>query len=189
MTQGRYGVLIRVLEPRARFETAGEPRALAAALREVGLQLPSNPNTSACSAAGLQVYWLGPRRYVITASMPDEERVQRQLIDAFDRFPAADVFCTTDMVVRFELDGPGAASILAQGTALDVSDAGFAVGVAAVTDLWGVAAVVERSAESPLSRIVTVDRSLAGFIEGWLHTANGQPSARMPGVMRTAAGA
>ena len=90
------------------------------------------------------------------------------------------------MVVTFELAGPGAADVLAQGTALDVSDAVFAAGSVTVTDLWGVAAVVERPADLPGCRRMTVDRSLAGFVEGWLQTANGLRSALKPGVMRTA---
>lgn len=188
MTVARYEVSIRRLAPSARFEAAGEPDAMAAALRAVGLQLPSDANTSVRSTSGWQVAWLGPRRCVITAPMLDEERLQRQLHDAFGRFGSADVCCTSDMVACFELAGPGAASVLAQGTALDVSDAAFAAGTATVTDLWGVAAVVERPPEAPLCRVVTIDRSLAGFIEGWLQTANGQPSALKPGVMCTASG-
>ena len=189
MMAGRYDVSIRRLEPCARFEAAGEPQAMAAALRAAGLQLPSDANASVRSHTGWQVAWLGPRRCVVTAPIDDEKRLQRQLHDAFDSFVSADVCCTSDMVARFELAGPGAASVLAQGTALDVSDAGFAAGTATVTDLWGVAAVIERPPESPFCRVVTVDRSLAGFIEGWLQTANGLPSSLRPGVMRTASGA
>ena len=189
MTANRYEVAIRRLAPSARFEASGEPQAMAAALRAAGLQLPSDANTAVRSATGWQVAWLGPRRCVITAPMHDEERMQRELHDAFGQFGSADVCCTSDMVACFELAGPGAASILAQGTALDTSDAAFAAGTATVTDLWGVAAVVERPPHSPLCRVVTVDRSLAGFIEGWLLTANGLPSDLKPGVMRTASGA
>lgn len=189
MTTGRYGVSPRRIGPCARFEVAGEPLAMAAALRSAGLPLPSDANTAVRSQDGRQVAWLGPRRFVVTGPMDDEQRLQRLLQEAFSLFVSADVCCTTDMVACFELAGPGAASILAQGTALDVSDAAFAAGAATVTDLWGVAAVVERPTQSPLCRIVTVDRSLAGFVEGWLRTADGLPSTIKPGVMRSASGA
>ena len=189
MVTGRYGVSPRRIEPCARFEAAGEPHALAAALRMAGLPLPSDANTAVRSPAGWQVAWLGPRRFVVTGPIRDELRLQRLLHDAFSQFVSADVCCSTDMVACFELAGPGAASVLAQGTALDVSDAAFAAGSATVTDLWGVAAVVERPTQSPLCRVITVDRSLAGFIEGWLRTADGLPSSIKPGVMRSASGA
>ena len=189
MTTGRYGVATRRIEPCARFEAAGEALAMASALRTAGMQLPSDPNTAVRSQAGWQVAWLGPRRYVVTGPIDDAPRLQRLLHDAFSAFDSADVCCTTDMVACFELAGAGAASVLAQGTALDVSDAAFAAGSATVTDLWGVAAVVERPTQSPLCRVITVDRSLAGFIEGWLRTADGLPSSIKPGVMRSASGA
>ena len=186
---GRYQVSLRRLEPCARFEAAGQPEALAAALGAAGLRLPARANTSALSDGAVQVDWLGPRRFVISAPTSYEQRLQGLLLEAFSGFEAADVCCTTDMVVRFELSGAGAADVLAQGTGLGVSDSGFAPGCAAVTDLWGIAAVIERPVDLPQCRRVVVDRSLAGYVEGWLQTANGLPSALKPGVMRTAAGA
>ncbi len=186
---GRYQVTLRTLEPCARFEAAGQPEALAAALVAAGLQMPARANTSAVSGGAVQVYWLGPRRFVISAPMSDEQRLQGLLLQSFSAFGTADVCCTTDMVVRFELVGSGAADVLAQGTGLDVSDSRFAPGYAAVTDLWGIAAVIERPADLPHCRRVVVDRSLAGYVEGWLQTANGLPSSLKPAVMRTAAGA
>ncbi len=186
---GRYQLTLRTLEPCARFEAAGQPTALTAALGAAGLRLPARANTSALSDGAVQVDWLGPHRFVISSPMSDEQRLHGLLLQAFSAFEMADVCCTTDMVVRFELSGAGAADVLAQGTGLDVSDASFAPGCAAVTDLWGVAAVIERPQDLPLCRRVIVDRSLAGYVEGWLQTANGLPSALKPGVMRTAAGA
>lgn len=185
---GRYPTTLRTLDPCARFEAAGQPDALAAALGAAGLPLPARANTSAVSEGGVQVDWLGPRRLVISAPMADEQRLQRVLMQAFAAFETADVCCTSDMVVRFELVGAGAADVLAQGTGMDVSDARFAPGCAAVTDLWGIAAVIERPVDRPDCRRVAVDRSLAGYVLGWLNTANGLPSTSIPGVMRTAAG-
>ena len=189
MTGQRYPVSMGQPAPRARFEAAGQPDALLAALGAAGLILPMHANSSAHTGVDLRVDWLGPRRFVVTTSLADEEQLTTTLQRVFAGFELADVCCTTDMVVTFELAGPGAADILAQGTALDVSDAAFAAGSVTVTDLWGVAAVVERPTDLAGCRRVTVDRSLAGFVEGWLQTANGLRSALKPGVMRTAHGA
>ena len=90
------------------------------------------------------------------------------------------------MVASFELLGAGVADVLAQGTPLDVSSAAFAAGSVTVTDLWGVAAVIERPGGAADCLRVTVDRSLAGYVEGWLRTASGLQSPLQPGVMRTA---
>jgi len=189
VTSGHYDVSIRRLEPCARFEAVGSPETLAAALRLAAIQLPSAPATSTWSPGGVQVDWLGPRRYAVTAPMPDEQRLLGLLQEAFTAFEFALVFCCSDMVTRFELAGPGAPDVLAQGTALDMSDQSFALGSAVVTDLWGVAAVIEHPLDAPQCRRVIVDRSLAGFIEGWMQTANGLSSTFKPGVMRTAIGA
>lgn len=189
MTAGRYRVSICRLDRRARFEMAGPAHELFAALQAAGLPLPPRVNSSAFAPSAVQVDWLGPRRVVVTAPMADEASLHGLLLDVFGRLPCADMGCTTDMVSRFELAGPGAADVLAQGTALDLSDQAFAPGSATVTDLWGVAVVVERPLERQHCRCLTVDCSLAGFIQGWLQTANGQPSGPRPGVMRTAGGA
>ena len=188
MSVQRYPVSLERPAPRARFEAAGQPAALLAALHAAGLRLPLRANSSAHTGPDLRVDWLGPRRFVLSTSWADEERLNTSLQGVFAGFELADVCCTTDMVVTFELAGPGAADVLAQGTALDLSDAAFAAGSVTVTDLWGVAAVIERPTGRPGCRRVTVDRSLAGFVEGWLQTANGLPSALKPGVMRTAHG-
>ena len=188
MTGTRYPVLVSRGETRARFEAAGQPDALMAALQAAGLVVPARANTCAHTGSALRVDWLGPRRCVVSAPMDQEDALDERLHSAFATVELAAVCRTSDMVVSFELAGPGAPDLLAQGGALDFSDAAFAVGNVTGTDLWGIAAVVERSADAPGSLRVTVDRSLAGFVEGWLLVANGQPSSLRPGVMRTAHG-
>ncbi len=186
MTAPRYPVEIRPLAPRARFEAAGHPDALPAALRAAGLVLPSRPNSSADCGAMVRVDWLGPRRFVVSAPLDAEDRLANSLLPVFAGFELADVCCTTDMVASFELLGAGVADVLAQGTPLDVSRAAFAAGSVTVTDLWGVSAIIERPGGAADCLRVTVDRSLAGYVEGWLRTASGLHSPLQPGVMRTA---
>ncbi len=187
MTTGRYPVSIQRPQARARFEASGQPDALLAALRAASLSLPSRPNSAAQSDGTTRwTYWLGPRRFVVTSSIDEEAQLGRLLGDAFAAFALADVCCVTDMVLTFDLLGGGACALLSQGTALDISNSAFSAGSVTMTDLWGIAAMIERPLDLPECRRVTVDRSLGGFVEGWLWAANGLSSAHMPGVMRTA---
>ncbi len=183
MTARRYAVALRRLAPRARFEACGAPEDLIAALHAAGLPVPERHNSSIGSDGDVRIDWLGPRRFVISAPLEREEAVGGALEAVFAGFAAADVACVTDIVVTFEIAGPGAADVLAQGTPLDVGSASFAPASATGTELWGVGVVVERPIADPASFLVTVERSYAGYIEGWLDTAAGSGSDLKPGVM------
>jgi heterotetrameric sarcosine oxidase gamma subunit len=179
----RYDVALRRLAPTARFETCGKPEDLAAALRAAGLPVPERRNSSLAGDGRVRVDWLGPQRQVVRAPLEQEEAVGRALEAAFAGFAGADVTCITDMVVTFELAGSGAADVLAQGTPLDLSPAAFLPASATGTELWGVGVIVERPAADPKTFRVTVERSYAGYVEGWLRTAAGLISDLRPGVM------
>jgi heterotetrameric sarcosine oxidase gamma subunit len=183
MSAQRYDVALRRLAPCARFETRGKPGDLAAALRAAGLPVPERHNSSLAGGGHVRVDWLGPQRYVISAPLEREDAVGSTLEAAFAGFASADVTRVTDMVVTFELAGGGAADVLAQGTPLDISPATFLPASVTGTDLWGVGVIVERPAADPETLRVTVERSYAGYIDGWLRTAAGLPADIRPGVM------
>jgi len=183
MSAQRYDVALRRLAPCARFETRGKPGDLAAALRAAGLPVPERHNSSLAGDRHVRVDWLGPQRYVISAPLEREDAVGSTLEAAFAGFAGADVTRVTDMVVTFELAGGGAADVLAQGTPLDISPATFLPASVTGTDLWGVGVIVERPAADPKTLRVTVERSYADYIDGWLRTAAGLPADIRPGVM------
>lgn len=183
MTTQRYDVALRRLAPRARFEASGKPEDLVAALNAAGLAVPERHNASIGSDGQVRIDWLGPRRFVVSAPLELEEAVGRTLETRFAEFASADVTCVTGMTVTFELSGAGAADVLAQGTPLDISSVAFAPASATGTELWGVGVVVERPIADPASLRVTVERSYAGYIEGWLRTAAGLGSDLKPGVV------
>lgn len=186
MSAPRYPVTLSRMEPRARFEASGKHEDLLAGLRAAGMPIPERHNASGTSEAGVRVDWLGPRRFVVSAPYRQEETLGRALHAAFRGIAAADVVCITDMVATFQLSGAGGTEVLAQGTPIDTGRAVFAPGSATGTDLWGVAATLERPLDMPDDLRVTVDRSLAGYIEGWLMTAAGLASDLKPGVMLSA---
>jgi heterotetrameric sarcosine oxidase gamma subunit len=179
----RYDVALRRLLPRARFEACGKPDDLVAALHSAGLPVPERHNSSTGSDGQVRIDWLGPRRFVISVPLEREDAVGNVLEAGFAGFSGADVACVTDMVVTFELAGAGVADVLAQGMPLDISPAAFAPASATATELWGVGVIVERPTADPASLRVTVERSYAGYIEGWLRTAAGLSSDLKPGVM------
>ena len=179
----RYDVALRRLAPTARFDARGKPEDLAAALGTAGLPVPERRNSSLAGAGQVRVDWLGPQRYVITAPLDQEDAVDSALEAAFAGFAGADVTCSTDMVVTFELAGSGAADVLAQGTPLDISPAVLLPASVTGTELWGVGVIVERPAADPQIFRVTVERAYAGYVDGWLRTAAGLPADIRPGVM------
>jgi heterotetrameric sarcosine oxidase gamma subunit len=183
MSAPRYAVALRRLAPRARFETCGKTEDLRAALHAAGLPVPDCHNSSIDSEGQVRIDWLGPRRFVVSAPLAQEEIVGNALEAGFAGFASADVTCITGMVVAFEISGAAAAEVLAQGMPLDVSSVAFAPASATGTELWGVGVVVERPMADPASLRVTVERSYAGYIEGWLRTAAGLGSDLKPGVM------
>ena len=183
MSAPRYDVALRRLAPCARFETRGKPGDLAAALRAAGLPVPERRNSSLADEGHVRVDWLGPQRYVVTAPLAQEEALGGALEAAFAGFAGADVTCVTDMVITFELAGSGAADILAQGTPLDIGPAAFLPASVTGTELWGVGVIVERPVADPKTFRVTVERSYAGYVDGWLRTAAGLPADIRPGVM------
>ena len=179
----RYDVAVRQLAPNARFETRGKPGDLAAALRAAGLPVPERRNSSLAGDGHVRVDWLGPQRYAVTAPLAQEEVLGGALKAAFAGFAGADVACITDMVVTFELAGNGAADVLAQGTPLDIGPSALLAASVTGTELWGVGVIVERPAADPKTFRVTVERSYAGYVDGWLRTAAGLPADIRPGVM------
>ncbi len=183
MSAQRYAVALRRLAPRARFDACAKPEDLVAALQAAGLPLPERHNTSIKGHGQVQVDWLGPRRYVVSAPIEHEEVLGNTLKDAFGGFASADLVCVTDMVVGFDLAGEGAVDVLAQLISLDLGLAAFAPASATATELWGVGVVVERPLDEPSSLRLTVERSFAGYVEGWLRTAAGLSSDLLPGVM------
>lgn len=183
MTAQRYDVALRRLAPRARFEACGKLKDLVAALHAAGLPVPDRHNSSIGNDGKVRIDWLGPRRFVVSAPLEQEEAVGSALEAGFAGFASADVTRITDMVVTFEIAGAGAADVLAQGMPLDISSVAFAPASTTGTELWGVGVIVERPNADPNSLRVTVERSYAGYIEGWFRTAAGLPSDLKPGVM------
>ncbi|MCA3622921.1 MAG: hypothetical protein IOC52_01955 [Methylobacterium sp.] len=179
----RYPARITRLPMLALFEARGSEAGLLAALVASGLNLPPAAKSVAGQPTRPAVLRLGPRRVLIMGEAREEAALGEALDGAFAKVPGADFALVSDMFAAFDLSGKGCADILAQGSALDLSEAAMPAGSATGTELWGTAVIIIRSeGPQPGFRII-VDRSHAGFIEDWLTVASGGTSALKPGVM------
>jgi len=177
----RYAAVIRRLGPAAVFEARGEARALEAAMTMASLVLPGEHSRFALRQGDVRVLRLGPRRAMVWAPAAREEALERSLRGAFAATEAAVVANLSDLHAGFEITGPGAVDVLKQGVALDLRAHACPVGFASGTEAWGIGIVLARTDAQTFA--VLVDRALAGYLEGWLATANGEESAALPGTM------
>lgn len=154
----------------ALVELRGEPEAAARVAAGCGFDLPARPNSVAAGAGGLNVAWLGPRRWLALAPIVDEESLCSRVAAAALAEPLLDWACVSDMHAALVVAGPGAVDVLAQGCALDLEREAFASDAMTGTEMWGVGVLLRRTRDG---FEILVDRSLAGYLENWLVTAAG----------------
>jgi sarcosine oxidase subunit gamma len=117
---------------------------------------PTVPNT-VTEVAGRTVLWLGPDEWLVLGGVE---------ADYPGAAAAVDVSANR---VAFEVSGPGAVDVLAQGCALDLDPAAFAVGTCAQTLLARTQAIILRP---ELDRfLILVRPSFAPYARAWLADA------------------
>ena len=181
MTEARYDVRIARGHSWCLFDLRGSAEHILAALGACGLPQPGQPNRRVVGESGATVARIAPGRWFLRAPAEHEARLAKSLAVAIDPLPDADMALVTDQFESFRLQGPGAADILAQGTALDVAPAGFAGDAMTVTDMFGTGVLLERSETTADGFILHIERSFGDWMERWLHAAAGLPCAIEPG--------
>jgi heterotetrameric sarcosine oxidase gamma subunit len=177
----RYRASTTRLPLHSAFDLRGPPEELRAALAVAGLPFPEAPNR--CLVADdVRLLRLGPDRIVALAHADLEALLEGRLGAAFAEADSAICVAISDMIAGFAVDGPDCLDILRQGAALDLAETAFPADGATCTDLWGVTAILLRSAAG---FIVLVDRSFAGYLENWLLTANGGADGPRPATMQS----
>lgn len=124
----------------------------------LGTPLPVVPNTG--SAA---VLWLGPDQWLVFGA--SEERLRAALGDT----PGSVVDVSANRVA-FELSGPGAREVLAQGCSIDLHPRAFGPGRCAQTMLARAQVVLHQLDDAPTYRLL-VRPSFAGYLRAWLRDA------------------
>lgn len=164
----RHDATVAALPPRAMFDLRGAPDAVARCLAAAGLAAPAKPN-SVRADGEREVFWVGPRRWLVAAPIGDEAALERALIGASGESTlAANV---SDLFATFRVAGPGAADVLAQGAPLDLHPRAFAADRATFTELFATTALLRRRGDG---FEIAVERSYAGYIESWLKAASTQ---------------
>jgi sarcosine oxidase, subunit gamma len=179
----RYTVTVVSVPMLAMFDARGREAGLAAGLAAAGLPFPACAGMRAVLPDGCSVLRAGPRRVVIMADIAMEAELGRALARGFAACPDADVTLVSDMFSVFDLTGPGAADVLAQGAPLDLSEAAVPAGRGIGTELWGTTVILIPIKGTETGFRIVVERSFAGYIEDWLAVASGSGPTRRPGVM------
>lgn len=183
MTTQRYKVEI-VRQPDASiFEVRGEPAAMERGLGAAGLQLPEKRNQFVPGYGEAEIIRLGPRRVLLLAPIEQEERLGQALERAFAAVDCADAVRVSDMFVRIDVIGEGAEDVLRQGAPLDLASEAFPSGTATGTEMWSIGVILMRLAGADSGFALLVERSFAGYLEGWLSVAAGKHSDLKPATM------
>ncbi|MDB5572337.1 MAG: sarcosine oxidase, gamma subunit family [Hyphomicrobiales bacterium] len=158
------GARALVAEPVARALLRGGPDALSAACAALRLPSPPAPMGS-CSAPGVTALWLGPDETLLMGDVgalaPALEGVAHALVDVSSRDAALDI------------EGPGAALLLASGVMLDLAPAAFPTGACARTLLGKAPVLVWR--RGPEAFQIQTPRSYAPYVAGFLREAFAVP--------------
>ncbi len=169
----RYDVDIATIAPRAMIELRGDPDAAARCLAAAELHAPKRANSVAGHENGVDVLWLGPRRWLVMAPLEREDLLARQLENAAAAEPMLAALRVGDMWGGIALRGRGARDVLAQGTPLDLDATQFVASAATFTDMFAVTALLRRAGDG---FEIWIDRSLAQHLAESLHIAAGLPA-------------
>jgi heterotetrameric sarcosine oxidase gamma subunit len=143
------------------------PEATARASRACNLELPLAPG-AVTMTAGRTALWLTPRSWLIHCDLLEEDDLLERIAEAFpDRLAHGALF--TDAVCWFELFGPAALDLLAEGGFVSLERGGLPVGHAKRTLIAQVAVVLIRQAED--SWLLAVERSRSTYFVQWLSAA------------------
>ena len=108
---------------------------------------------------------------MLLAPIEREDELNTHFTELVADHPAT-ATCLTDAYAGFEISGPDADQVLAQGCALDLRPRQAPPGLATFTELFGVRGLLYKPAEARRYRLY-VDRSLGHYIGEWLRRAAG----------------
>jgi sarcosine oxidase subunit gamma len=166
-----YEVDIHARPPESLFDIRGEESTAAACLAAAGLALPDGPNRASGDGEALAC-WVGPRHWLLLAPLEREDELHARFAELVAGRPAS-ATRVTDAYAGFQVGGPDADDVLAQGCALDLRPRQAPPGLATFTELFGARGLLCKPAEDGPYRLY-VDRSLGHYVVQWLHRAAGR---------------
>ena len=119
--------------------------------------------------------WLGPDQWLLTS----DTKPAKDIIFHIDRTLSGQLHAATDMsssYVCFALRGPAARTVLAMGCGIDLHPSAFITGQCVRTHFANVLLFIVAVADNHFD--LYVDRSHAGYLDGWLANAGEDPMTR-----------
>ena len=149
----------------ALFDLRGEKPVIADISAIAGLTLPEHPN-SMTSHDGASILWIGPGRWLLRAPLAREDELAAALAAATGG-RLANSTLVSDMYAGFEVSGPEAGDVLAQGCPINLNPGRFPPGAATSTEMFGVAVLLCHEDEGP-SFTAYVENSYFDYVVGRL---------------------
>ena len=159
MGSGQYLTQVNVRASSTVAERVGEA---------LGVALPTDPNT-VVTRGERSALWLGPDEWLVIDAAGQAAQIEATVRQAFALEWGSVVDVSANRLV-YELSGPAARDLLAQGCPLDLHPRRFAPGRCAQTLLARAAVVLWQTDTTPTYRIL-VRASFATHLERWLADA------------------
>ncbi|MBI1386595.1 MAG: sarcosine oxidase subunit gamma [Rhizobiales bacterium] len=151
------------------LDLKGRGTTVAAVLARLGASLPDRPMTTA-RGPDLAVHWIGKDHWLLTAPIAEEARIAVVAEEEAERMRAggASAVLLSDAYAFFSIRGRDAGAIVAIASPLDVHSRAFPEEGAALTEAFGLPALVVRR---PDGFDLAVERSYANMIADYLARA------------------
>ena len=158
-----YDIRISPPQRHALFDLRGTPQALAKRLQGIVPDLPARP-CSLVRQGAVALMWLAPSRWWLMAPQEVEADLETTLMQASGGHDAA-ITLISDTQAFFSLSGRDAGIAMSIACPLDLHPTAFAADSVAMTDAFGVRALVLREGDG---WVLGVEPSYAGYVEAQL---------------------
>ena len=144
---------------------AADPRFADAVRSATGLELPLRPNSASRDGA-VKLIWLGPDEWLLKLA-PGQGESMAAVLRAALVGQHASVVEVGSGYTTFTVQGPAAGDLLARGCPLDLYPSVFAAAAVAQSHIARAPVLID-CLEAGLSFELTVRRSFAPYLHGWL---------------------
>lgn len=158
-----YQILISPPQRHTLFDLRGTPQALAARLQGIVPNLPTQPCSLVRHGQGT-LMWLGPLRWCLMAPPEAEAALEAALMQGPADHDAA-ITLISDTQAFFRISGRDAAVAMSIACPLDLHPTAFGVDHVALTDAFGVRALVLREGDDWM---LGLEPSYAAYVEAQL---------------------
>jgi sarcosine oxidase subunit gamma len=144
------------------------PDFLAAVATVLRQELPLETNMM--TMGDHRVFWLGPDEWQIVTAVDNTDGLVTRLREALPGLHAS-VSDLTGGQIAMHISGPGVLDVLAKGSTLDLTPAGFEMGACAQSGLAKTSMLIGRIDDAEPVFEIIVRRSFADYVVRWLNHA------------------